>query len=71
MKKKSQSADMQATVQRKFAIPDCDISPTTAIPRSTEFDLHPAVSRTHCGFDECSFVQDKPGNAMWTEKDRP
>ena len=71
MKKKTLSTEMQVPRQRRYAIPDCEISPTTAIPRSTEFDLHPALSRTHSGFDECSFVQDKPGNEMWTEKNRP
>jgi len=33
--------------------------------------LKPAMSRTHSGFDECSFESPKAGNAMWTEKDRP
>jgi hypothetical protein len=71
MKKKSQSTDMCPTVQRKFPIPDCEISPTTAIPRCTEYDLKPSPSRTHSGFDECAFESPKPGNAMWEEKDRP
>ena len=67
MKKKSgQSTDMCATVQRKFAIPDCEISPTTAIPRSTEFDLIPDPRG-----GEGSFLSLKPGNAMWEEKNRP
>ena len=64
--KKNQSTDMQATVQRRFVQPESKISPSTAIPRSTEFDLHPDPRG-----GECSFVQDKPGNAMWTEKNRP
>jgi hypothetical protein len=71
VKKKTQSTDMQPTVQRRFVQPESEISPSTAIPRSTEFDLHPVPSRTHSGFDECAFEQSKPGNAMWTEKDRP
>ena len=70
MKKKTLSTEMQVPRQRRYAIPDCEISPTNAIPRSTEFDLHPE-SRGWCGVNECSFVQDKPGNAMWDEKDRP
>ena len=64
MKKKS--TDMQATVQRKFPIGDCEISPTTAIPRSTEFDLIPDPRG-----GEQSFYQSKPGNEVWTEKNRP
>ena len=39
--KKNQSTDMQATVQRRFVQPESEISPSTAIPRSTEFDLIP------------------------------
>ena len=69
MKKKS--AEMQAVRERRYAQPDSEISPSTAIPRSTEFDLKPAVSRTHCGFDECAFESPKPGNAMWDERNRP
>ena len=64
--KKNQSTDMQATVQRRFVQPESEISPSTAIRRSTEFDLHPDPRG-----GECSFVQVKPGNAMWTEKNRP
>ena len=60
------STDMLATVQRKFSIPDCEISPTTAIPRSTEFDLIPDPRG-----GEQSFYAPKPGNAMWEEKNRP
>ena len=66
MPKKEKSTDMQAVVQRKFPIPDCEISPTTAIPRSTEFDLIPDPRG-----GEQSFYAPKPGNAMWEEKNRP
>ena len=66
MPKKQSSTDMQATVQRKFPIPDCEISPTTAIPRCTEFDLIPDPRG-----GEQSFYAPKPGNAMWEEKNRP
>jgi hypothetical protein len=70
MPKKHGSTDMCATVQRKYPR-DLGHGESNAIPRSTEFDLHPAMSRTHAGYDECAFVQDKPGNALWDEKDRP
>ena len=66
MKKKTQSTDMQATVQRRFVQPESEISPSTAIPRSTEFDLIPDPRG-----GECSFYSNGPGNAMWTEKNRP
>jgi hypothetical protein len=69
MKKKS--TDMEVPRQRRYAQPDSEISPSNAIPRDSEFDLKPAMSRTHSGFDECSFESPKAGNAMWTEKDRP
>ena len=64
MKKKS--TDMCATVQRKFPIEDCEISPTNAIPRSTEFDLIPDPRG-----GEGQFISPKSGNAMWEEKNRP
>jgi hypothetical protein len=67
--KKKQSTDMEPTVQRRF--PNDVLGMSTSIPRDTEFDLHQVPSRTHCGFDECAFESPKPGNAMWTEKDRP
>jgi hypothetical protein len=70
-KKAATSTEMEVVRQRRYAQPESEISPSTAIPRSTEFDLHMAVSRTRIGFDECSFVQDKPGNEVWTEKNRP
>jgi hypothetical protein len=66
MKKKTQSTDMQATVQRRFVQPESEISPSTAIPRSTEFDLIPDPRG-----GECSFYAPKAGNAVWSEKDRP
>jgi hypothetical protein len=68
MKKKS--TDMAPTVQRKYP-GGWEYGESNAIPRDTEFDLKPVPSRTHSGFDECAFEQSKPGNAMWTEKDRP
>ena len=72
MKKKTQSTEMEAVRQRRYAQPDSEISPSNAIPRSTEFDLHPEANwRNACGVKECAFVQDKPGNALWDEKDRP
>ena len=51
--KKNQSTDMQATVQRRFVQPESEISPSTAIPRSTEFDLIPDPRG-----GECSFMQE-------------
>jgi hypothetical protein len=69
--KKQQSTEMEVPRQRRYEQPDSEISPSTAIPRDTEFDLTPAPSKTHCGFDECAFESPKPGNAPWTEKDRP
>lgn len=70
MRKKGISTDMQATVQRKYP-GGWELGDSNAIPRDTEFDLKPAMSRTHSGFDECAFESPKPGNAPWTEKDRP
>lgn len=64
--KKKQSTDMQATVQRRFVQPESEISPSTAIPRSTEFDLIPDPRG-----GECSFFSNGPGNAVWTERNRP
>ena len=64
MKKKSQ--EMEVYRQRRYAQPDSEISPSTAIPRDSEFDLIP-VPRG----GECSFVATKSGNAPWTEKERP
>jgi hypothetical protein len=68
--KKMKSTDMQPTVQRKYP-GGWEYGESNAIPRDTEFDLKPAMSRTHSGFDECAFESPKPGNSMWTEKDRP
>lgn len=67
--KKKQSTDMEAVQQRRY--PHDVLGMSNSIPRDTEFDLHPAPSRTHCGFDECEFESPKPGNAMWEEKNRP
>ena len=64
MKKKSQ--EMEVYRQRRYAQPDSEISPSTAIPRDTEFDLIPDPRG-----GEQSFYAPKAGNAMWTEKDRP
>lgn len=64
MKKKS--SEMEVPRQRRYAQPESEISPSNAIPRSTEFDLVPDPRG-----GEQSFFSPKPGNAMWTEKDRP
>ncbi len=71
MKKKNVSTEMEVPRQRRYAQPYSEISPSNAIPRCTEYDLTQEPSRTHSGFDECSFVSHGPGNAMWEEKDRP
>ncbi len=63
--KKKQSTDMAPTVQRRYPR-DLEYGESNSIPRSTEFDLIPDPRG-----GECSFVAPKPGNAMWTEKDRP
>src|ERR1700677_876418 len=62
---KAQSTDMAPTVQRKYPR-DLEYGESNAIPRSTEFDLTPDPRG-----GECSFVSPKPGNAVWSEKDRP
>jgi hypothetical protein len=66
---KKQSKEMEAVRQRRY--PNDVLGMSNSIPRDTEFDLKPAPSRTHCGFDECAFESPKPGNAMWEEKNRP
>jgi hypothetical protein len=66
---KKKSTDMEAVRQRRY--PDEILGMSNSIPRDTEFDLTMSPSRTRIGFDECSFESPKPGNAMWTEKDRP
>jgi len=63
--KKKKSTDMDATVQRKYP-GGWELGESNAIPRDTEFDLVPDPRG-----GECSFVAQKPGNAMWNEKDRP
>ena len=65
MKKKQSSTDMAPTVQRKYP-GGWEYGESNAIPRSTEFDLVPDPRG-----GECSFFSQKPGNAPWTEKDRP
>ena len=69
MKKKTHSTEMKAVRERRF--PNDVLGMSTSIPRDTEFDLMPAVSRTHSGVDECAFESPKPGNAMWEERNRP
>jgi hypothetical protein len=66
MKKKQQSTEMEVPRQRRYAQPESEISPSTAIPRCTEYDL---IADPRGG--ECSFLSPKSGNAMWEEKNRP
>lgn len=67
--KKSEPKEMAVPRHRQY--PHDVLGESTSIPRDTEFDLHPAPSRTHTGFDECAFESPKPGNAKWKESDRP
>jgi len=68
--KKSEPKEMEAVRQRRY--PNDVLGVSNSIPRDTEFDLHPALSRTRlfCA-DECAFESPKPGNALWEEKNRP
>jgi hypothetical protein len=78
--KKKIPEEMEVVRQRRFQNDVLGMS--NSIPRSTEFDLHPE-KRGWCGRSEFSYVQDKPGkdpwdepvenpgNALWSEKDRP
>lgn len=65
MPKKQSNTDMQATVQRKYP-GGWELGESNAIPRSTEFDLVPDPRG-----GEQSFYAPKPGNEVWTEKERP
>lgn len=66
MKKKStQGSDMPTTEQRRYPVPGLELGETTAIPRSTEYDLAPCESRIRgYGFlnDEQTFKVVKKGN---------
>ena len=66
MPKKTAGGNMPQTVQDKYTYGGTDTQPSTAIPRSTEFDLRPTYSRTRIGSwgDECTSTVVKRGNKV-------
>lgn len=64
--KKPSSGNMPFTQQRQYPQPCSDLGATTAVPRSTEFDLKPTHSRTRIGSwgDEQTFHVERRGNKV-------
>lgn len=65
MKNKAKSTEMATLRQKRYPSGNEDLGMTTAIPRSTEYDLEPAASRTKLFVDDefTSRVR-RPGNAV-------
>lgn len=57
-----QSSEIPQTEQRRYEVPGIDTNMTTAIPRTTEYDLQPEPSRTAFRMDEQTFRAVKKGN---------
>jgi len=62
---KKQSSEMPIARQERFQSPNPDLGMSNSIPRSTEHDLKPCMSKwnhLNAGNGECTFEVPKPGN---------
>ena len=68
--KKPTSSNYPTTKQEKFTYGGTDTQPSTAVPRSTEFDLRDTYSRTRIGSwgDEQTFTVSRRGNKVTNGK---